>query len=301
MDLFKDSAVLLVSLPVYLVLIVVEIAWGHWHNRPTYSLGGTLTNFTLAGLNVALDVCLRGFWFVALSAVYQNRLVELDQPWAYWTVLLVGQDFLFYWLHRIDHSCRLFWAVHATHHSSAEFNLTVGVRPSVLQPVYRFAWFLPLALLGGRPEDVLFAYSVTQLYGVLVHTQHVGHLGPLEWVMVTPSHHRVHHGSNPQYLDKNFGMLLIVWDRLFGTFEKEGEEVRFGLSGQQPATANPVRAIVGEWAAIGNGLRQSETLRMKAAAVLWSRARKEAALPPENDFPSLDKPPSARPDSRQCN
>src|SRR5262249_51894109 len=212
------------------------------------------------------------FWFVALSAVYQYRLFELNHPWAYWIVLLVGQDFLFYWLHRVDHSCRLFWAVHATHHSSAEFNLTVGVRPSVLQPVYRFAWFLPLALVGSRPEDVLFAYSVTQLYGVLVHTQHVGRLGPLEWVMVTPSHHRVHHGVNPQYRDKNFGMFLIVWDRLFGTFQREEEEVRYGLSGQQAATADPVRAVVGEWMAIERAVRQVEAMREKIRALFGSPA-----------------------------
>jgi sterol desaturase/sphingolipid hydroxylase (fatty acid hydroxylase superfamily) len=267
MDPFKDTPVLFICLPVYLVLIAVEIAWSHCHHRPTYSLCGTLTNFALAGLNVALDVCLRGVWFLALAWVYQFHVVQLDNPWAYWLTLVVGQDFLFYWLHRVDHACRLFWAVHATHHSSAEFNLTVGVRPSVLQPVYRFAWFLPLALLGGRPEDVLFAYSVTQLYGVLVHTQHVGRLGPFERVLVTPSHHRVHHGSNLQYRDKNFGMLLIIWDRLFGTFEEEAEKVRYGLTGQSVATANPVRAVTDEWAALGNSLRRMGSLREKFTVV----------------------------------
>jgi sterol desaturase/sphingolipid hydroxylase (fatty acid hydroxylase superfamily) len=248
MDAFRDAPIVLLATPVYLVLIVAEILW----SRKDYSLGGTLTNFLLAAVNVSLDLMVRGVWLVVLITVYRFRFVEVESDWFYWPVLIVLQDFLFYWLHRVDHGCRVFWAVHATHHSSAEFNLTVGIRPSVFQPVYRFAWFLPLAVLGFRPADVLLAYSVTQLYGVLVHTKHVGRLGVMESVLVTPSHHRVHHGSNPQYLDRNFGMLLIVWDKLFGTFQKEEEAVQFGLSGNRAATANPVRAVFGEWTSLPN-------------------------------------------------
>lgn len=145
MELFKDSQVLVVTMPVCLGLIAVEIVVSHLLGRPYYTLSGTLANVGLAAVNVVLDVSLRGFWFVALACVFRARLFDLPGgPW-YWVGLLVCQDFLFYWLHRVDHGCRLFWAVHSTHHSAGEFNLTVGFRPSVLQPVYRFAWFLPLA------------------------------------------------------------------------------------------------------------------------------------------------------------
>jgi sterol desaturase/sphingolipid hydroxylase (fatty acid hydroxylase superfamily) len=259
MDPFKDSQVLAVTMPVCLALIAVEIVVSRLHGRPYYTLKGTLGNVALAAVNVGLDAALRAFWFAALAGVYGFRLFDLPAGPAYWVALLVLQDLLFYWLHRVDHACRLFWAVHVTHHSAGEFNLTVGFRPSVLQPVYRFAWFLPLALVGFGPADVLLMYSATQLYGVLVHTRYVGRLGVLEWVLCTPSHHRVHHGTNPQYRDRNLGMVLIVWDRLFGTFVPETEEVWYG----RPGPANPVRAIGQEWSAIARDLRRPAPLKTR--------------------------------------
>src|SRR5262245_6614030 len=250
MDPFKDAQVLAVTLPVCLVLIAVEVVVSHLHRRPYYTLRGTLTNAGLAAINVALDVALRAFWFAALIASFRFRLLDLPGGPLYCIGLLILQDFLFYWLHRVDHACRVFWAIHATHHSAGEFNLTVGFRPSVFQPVYRFAWFLPLALVGFRPADVMVMYSVTQLYGVLVHTRYVGKLPILDWVLCTPSHHRVHHAVNPRYRDKNLGMVLIVWDRLFGTFTPETEEVHYG----RPGPANPVRVILSEWQALARDL-----------------------------------------------
>ena len=259
MDLFTDSPVLAVTMPVCLALIAVEIVVSHLHSRPYYTLWGTLTNVGLAGINVALDVALRAFWFAALAATFRFRPFELPGGPVYWVALLVSQDFLFYWLHRVDHACRLFWAVHSTHHSAGEFNLTVGFRPSVLQPVYRFAWFLPLALVGFRPADVMLMYSATQLFGVLVHTRYVGRLPVLDRVLCTPSHHRVHHGVNPRYRDRNLGMVLIVWDRLFGTFAPETEEVRYG----KPGPANPVHVILTEWRALARDLARPGSLATK--------------------------------------
>ena len=262
MELFKDSPLLLAAAPAVLVLIVVEALVSYLHDRHDYTVKGTLTNAYLAAVNVGLDVSLRAAWFAVMSWIFQFHVVSVANPWVYWPALLVLQDLLFYFLHRVDHRCRLFWAVHVTHHSSSEFNLTVGFRPSVLQPLYRFAWFAPLTLVGFRPEDVMLMYSATQLYGVLVHTRAVGKLGPLEWFLCTPSHHRVHHGTNPRYLDRNFGTVFIVWDRLFGTFAEEKEEVRFGLAGQRP-TCHPLRVIFHEWIALWHDLRKPGPLRAK--------------------------------------
>jgi sterol desaturase/sphingolipid hydroxylase (fatty acid hydroxylase superfamily) len=155
---------------------------------------------------------------------------------------------MFYWLHRVDHYCRLFWAVHVTHHSSEEFNLTVGFRSSVFQPLYRFIYFIPLAFFGFKGIDIMFAYSATQIVGILVHTQTVRRLGWLEYIIVTPSHHRVHHGSNARYLDKNMGMFLIVWDKLFGTFQAELDEepVRYGLT-TNLESKHPLHVVFHEW------------------------------------------------------
>lgn len=165
---------------------------------------------------------------------------------------------MYYWLHRVDHYCRLFWATHVTHHSSPKFNLTVGFRSSVLEPLYRFLYFIPIALLGFQPIDIAFVYAATQTWGILVHTEKIGKLGFLEYWLVTPSHHRVHHGSNALYLDKNMGMFLIIWDKLFGTFQPEipaaqYQPIRYGLT--KPLTKeDPLHILVHEWKSIGNDL-----------------------------------------------
>ena len=132
--------------------------------------------------------------------------------------------------------------MHVTHHSSEYFNLTTGFRSTVFEPLYRVFFYLPLALMGFNAFDILFAYLITQIYGNLVHTQAVGKLHPIiEYILVTPSHHRVHHASNVRYLDKNMGMVLILWDRMFGTFQEEipGEEIKYGLTSQpEPGAVN---------------------------------------------------------------
>jgi sterol desaturase/sphingolipid hydroxylase (fatty acid hydroxylase superfamily) len=151
----------------------------------------------------------------------------------YWVALFLLVDMAFYFEHRVDHFCRFFWAVHVTHHSSEEYNLSTGFRSSVLMPFYKYFYLAPIALLGLQPIDIIFMFSALQVYGILVHTQTVKKLPRwIEYIFVTPSHHRVHHASNAPYLDKNMGMTLIIWDRLFGTFAEElpDEAPRYGLT-----------------------------------------------------------------------
>lgn len=163
--------------------------------------------------------------------------------------------------------------MHVTHHSSEEFNLTVGFRSSVFQPLYRFVWFIPIALVGFDPLDIMFMYAATQIYGILIHTKTVSKLGPLEWVLSTPSHHRVHHASNIKYLDKNMGMILIIWDRVFGTFAKEEEEVVYGLT-TNIKTYNPITMVFHEWKAIYEDLNKQTSFKNKIMYVFgppgWS-------------------------------
>jgi sterol desaturase/sphingolipid hydroxylase (fatty acid hydroxylase superfamily) len=193
----------------------------------------------------------------------------------YWTLLFFAEDFMYYWLHRIDHYCRFFWAVHVTHHSSEEYNLTVGFRSSVFQPLYRFIYFIPLSFLGFKGMDIMFIYSATQIFGILVHTQTVGKLGFLEYFMVTPSHHRVHHASNVRYLDKNMGMVLIIWDKLFGTFQEEEEKdpVKYGLT-TNIKTYHPGKMVFHEWINIFKDLKKKCSIKDKLLYVFgppgWS-------------------------------
>ncbi len=267
MNEFREALLIKLSIPIYTVVIGIEILYSYWHQKKYYSAKGLLSNIYLTILNFSLDILVRGICLGVLWFFYQFQFYNIDKtthPILYWTVLLISQDFLFYWLHRVDHYCRLFWAVHVTHHSSEEFNLTVGFRSSVFQPLYRFMYFIPLSLVGFNPLDVMFMYAATQIYGILIHTKTVGKLGMIEWVMSTPSHHRVHHASNTIYLDKNMGMVFIIWDRLFGTFAKEEkqEKVVYGLT-QNINTNNPVTMVFHEWKAMGDDLKKDTTFKDK--------------------------------------
>jgi sterol desaturase/sphingolipid hydroxylase (fatty acid hydroxylase superfamily) len=267
MNEFREALLIKLSIPIYTIVIGIEILYSYWHHKKYYSTKGLLANIYLTTLNFSLDILVRGICLGVLWFFYQFQFCSIDKvthPMLYWVVLLISQDFLFYWLHRVDHYCRLFWAVHVTHHSSEEFNLTVGFRSSVFQPLYRFMYFIPLSLVGFNPLDVMFMYAATQIYGILIHTKTVGKLGIIEWVMSTPSHHRVHHASNTIYLDKNMGMVFIIWDRLFGTFakEEEQEKVVYGLT-QNINTYNPITMVFHEWKAIRDDLKKDTTFKDK--------------------------------------
>jgi sterol desaturase/sphingolipid hydroxylase (fatty acid hydroxylase superfamily) len=249
MDLFREQRLMAFGVPLILAAILLEMGITHFRGIRAYTWRETLTNFYLAALNGSLDLLLRAMVVMPVLAFFwHHRLIGWDRGWSYWLVLFVAEDLAYYVLHFVDHHCRLFWAVHVTHHSSEEYNLTTGFRSSVFQPVYRTAYFIPIALLGFEPLDILLMYAATQIYGSLLHTERIGKLGWLEHILVTPSHHRVHHASNARYLDKNMGTCLILWDKLFGTFAAESPEdpPRYGLTKAIP-DRGPVNIVFHEW------------------------------------------------------
>ncbi len=259
---FREAFLIKLSVPIYTLVIGIEILYSYWHEKKYYSTKGILSNIYLSALNFMLDIIFRGVCLWVLWYFFRFQFFSIDKtihPIMYWAVLLIAQDFLFYWLHRVDHYCRFFWAVHVTHHSSEEFNLTVGFRSSVFQPLYRFVYFIPLSLIGFDPLDTMFMYAATQIYGILIHTKTIGKLGFLEWFLSTPSHHRVHHASNINYLDKNMGMVFIIWDKLFGTFIKEEEPVVYGLT-TNLKSYNPINMVFHEWKNIYQDLKKDNSL-----------------------------------------
>ncbi|CAG5068367.1 hypothetical protein DYBT9623_01097 [Dyadobacter sp. CECT 9623] len=278
---FEDF-LLKISTPFYLFLIGLEIFFtyrqrSHDHSaKPSYSFRDSVTNAVLMLCNGGIDLLFRAVYVTVLLWFYNLALFPpIQNPFAYWLLLFLLEDLAFYTLHYVDHHSRLFWAVHVTHHSSEHFNLTTGFRSSVFQPLYRFIYFIPLAILGFEPADIIVMYSLTQIYGIIVHTEYVKKLGWLEYLLVTPSHHRVHHASNVQYLDKNMGMCLIIWDRIFGTFQEEMAEVppRYGLTKpMQPE--NVVQTVFHEWQEIGRDFQQPVDLPTKLKYLLkapgWS-------------------------------
>lgn len=256
----REAWFLFASVPFYLIVIGVEIFLSNWQGKRFYTLKDTFQNIYLSLINGGLDLLLRGLFYLSvLMWSYRHHFFAIENTWIYWTLLFFLEDFAFYIEHRIDHYCRIFWAVHVTHHSSEEFNLTTGFRSSVFQPVYRFIYFVPIALMGFHPADIVFMYSITQTYGILVHTKYINKMPRwFEAVFVSPGHHRVHHASNIRYLDKNMGMCLIIWDKLFGTFQEElpGEPIRYGLTKPVAHAGNPFKIIFHEWQNIGTDLRK---------------------------------------------
>jgi sterol desaturase/sphingolipid hydroxylase (fatty acid hydroxylase superfamily) len=172
-----------------------------------------------------------GIMFAAMQAVAthaQLHPMDMNHWWA-WPLAILLSDFAFYWYHRAGHEIRLFWAVHNVHHSSTFYNFSTSVRLSWLEGLLRWPFWVILPLAGFSAEVTMIAYMVVRLYQVLLHNEYVGKLGVLEYILSTPSHHRVHHARNEQYLDKNYGGITILWDRLFGTFAVEEEKVDYGL------------------------------------------------------------------------
>ncbi|MFN8439012.1 MAG: sterol desaturase family protein [Cytophagales bacterium] len=261
MQFITEEQFIQFSVPYYTVIIVAEIILSHFQKLNTYTVKDTAQNLGLMIANMLVDLGFRLVYLPILTFLYQFKIVEIQNPWMYWILLLIAEDFLYYWLHRTDHVCRLFWACHATHHSSSKYNLTVGFRSTVFEPIYRFIFFAPLPLLGFKIPDIVLMYAMTQIWGILVHTQKINKMGILEYILVTPSHHRVHHASNSLYLDKNMGMFLIIWDKLFGTFQKElsteqYQAIKYGLTSDINLD-NPVNLVFHEWKAIYHDFFQS--------------------------------------------
>jgi len=262
MNNFKEDLLIFISVPLYSLIIGFELIYSYFKHKNLYTTKGILSNVYLTSLNMGLDILIRGFCLLVLGFFYEKHFIGLEgNTFVYWAVLVFAEDFMYYWLHRIDHYCRFFWAVHVTHHNSEEFNFTVGFRSSVFQPLYRFIYFIPLALLGFRGIDIMFVYAATQIFGILAHTQTVGRLGLLEYIFITPSHHRVHHGSNVRYLDKNMGMLFVFWDKLFGTFQAEDDSdpVKFGLT-ENINTFHPLKMVFHEWKNIIADVKKSPSI-----------------------------------------
>jgi sterol desaturase/sphingolipid hydroxylase (fatty acid hydroxylase superfamily) len=255
----KDNWLLAVSMPFYIVLIGLEVVLSNYQKRKYYTFKETLINLWLNIANTLLGLSIKGGVLVFLVWILQFSFFDLQYNALYWIALFLGVDLCFYIEHRSEHFSRILWAVHVTHHSSKEFNLTTGFRSSVFRPFVSFWFFIPLVLLGFKPLDIMLVDAICQIYGIMVHTQYIKKMPHwFEIVFVSPSHHRVHHASNIAYLDKNMGMVFIIWDRLFGTYQEElnNEPVVFGLTKNPENPHHPIGIIIHEWLAMWKDISQ---------------------------------------------
>jgi sterol desaturase/sphingolipid hydroxylase (fatty acid hydroxylase superfamily) len=271
-----EEILLLVSTPIFVLLIFAEMLVSHFGHKNLYSKKDTLINLLCTSLNFLNDIVFRGVTLFILIWANQFAFFTWEHTWIYWVLLFLAQDLAYYTLHCADHYSRFFWAAHSTHHSSEKFNFTVGIRSSVFQPYYRFIFYLPLAFFGFNALHIVFMYAACQVYGFWVHTELVNKMPRwFEYIFVTPSHHRVHHASNVKYLDSNMGMVLIVWDRIFGTFvaEDKNEPVKFGLT-KNLRSYSPVKVVFSEWSQMNKDIKKGQNIYQKLGYVFappgWS-------------------------------
>ncbi|WP_298517781.1 sterol desaturase family protein [uncultured Kordia sp.] len=266
----------MLSIPIHGTAIIGEMVYSHYIKRKLYTVGDTATNVYMATLNFLLDLLMKGIAFGVLYFFYHYRIFDFAPEFGitYWIMVFLLQDFAYYVHHYVDHYSRFFWAVHVTHHNSEHFNISTGFRSPVFQPLYRYIFFLPLALFGFHPLHIIGVYAILQIYGTLIHTESVKKMGVLEWILVTPSHHRVHHASNGKYLDKNMGMFLIIWDRIFGTFQKEEDDyepIKYGLT-STIEDKGPVNIVFHEWKSIWEDVKRPD--------INWKQRLKYIFYPP---------------------
>ena len=246
------NGVYAIGAPIVLAMIFAELLISNWQNKKYYKKEDTLCTIGLLTGNIIVAFSIKGLILAFHFYLYQFNVLELVNIlplWAMWVLTFIMIDLVFYIYHRMSHRVRFLWAIHLSHHSSEEMNFAVSFRQAWFGPISKIPFFMVLPLLGFDPTIIAVAGVMSTLWGIVGHTQIVGKLGFIEWVFNTPSHHRVHHGSNKQYIDKNYGNLLIIWDRIFGTFEPEEEPVRFGLV-NNVNTYNPTKITFMAWASM---------------------------------------------------
>ena len=257
------NSIYIVALPIILLMIMVEVLVANAKNIAAYKKEDSLGTLGLLTGNIFVALSIKGVTLAFHIFLYEFRffdLVSVMPEWALWIITFILIDFIFYFYHRISHRSRFLWAIHMSHHSSEEMNFFVSFRQAWLGPISKIPFFMLLPLIGLDPTMIAVAGVISTLWGVIGHTQVINKLGPLEWVFNTPSHHRVHHGSNLQYIDKNYGNLLIIWDRFFGTFEPENEPVKYGMV-KNVNTFNPFKITLMGWQEIVLDMKNSKSSR----------------------------------------
>ncbi len=257
------------AIPVFVITVIVEAILTVKIKLDEYEFKDAFTSITMGLGNVAIGLFTKGLTLALFLWLYQFRLFTIPFTWWTWFILLFAEDFVYYWNHRIAHESRLFWASHVVHHSSQKYNLSTALRQTWTGSFYTFIFWLPLIIIGFHPGMVLVQMSISLLYQYWIHTELITKLPKwFEAVFNTPSHHRVHHATNPQYLDRNHAGIFIIWDKLFGTFEPENEKPVYGLV-KNIETYNPVKVAFVEWYNMIKDVFSSKTSMTKKILYLF--------------------------------
>ncbi|HEX7967782.1 MAG TPA: sterol desaturase family protein [Stellaceae bacterium] len=253
------------AIPAFIVLVLLEIAVARLNRRTVYELRDTAASLMMGLGNLAVGLLVGGGIYLAMSWVYQYRLLDLGYHWWSFLLIVFAEDLTYYGFHRLSHRSRFWWAAHVNHHSSQHYNLSTALRQTWTGGIFHWVLWLPLALIGFSPALIAFEKGLSLVYQFWIHTEMIGRLPWwFEAVMNTPSHHRVHHATNPRYLDRNYAGVFIIWDKLFGSFvaEDDSDPCRYGIV-KNIGTFNPLRIAFHEWVAIAGDLVDAQSWRQR--------------------------------------
>ena len=247
---------IVLSIPIFFILIGIELLIERFTHKDLYRFPDAIANIS-CGITSQLSGLFLTFLGIGVYTILFEKFAffSLQPTWYYWLVLFLLVDLAYYWGHRMSHEVNLFWGGHVVHHQSEEYNLSVALRQSSLQTVWTFAFNLPIALLGFDPLHFVLVSAFNTLYQFWIHTETIGKMGWFEYIFYTPSHHRVHHGRNPKYIDKNHAGSLIIWDKMFGTFQPEEEKPTYGIT--KPINSwNPVFANISHYVEMSKDMKR---------------------------------------------
>lgn len=253
------------AIPLFGVLVIAEMLRSRHAGNVTYEAKDAAASLTMGFGNTVAKLVTGGLAVAAIAYVHQFRLFDIGYvAWAFVACFLL-EDLSYYWFHRISHERRWFWASHVVHHTSRHYNLSTALRQTWTGSIGgTFIFWLPMAFVGFPPPMIAFFSGLSLVYQFWIHTEAIDRMGPLEWVLNTPSHHRVHHATNPRYLDSNYAGVLIIWDRLFGTFveETKADKPIYGVVSNLH-TFNPFRIAFHEWVGMARDIGAAKTWREK--------------------------------------
>lgn len=284
--------ILLWAAPVMFLMVFAEWVLSIYHNRDTYDGKDFLAATTIGFVNIGISALLKFATFGAILFFWNISPFKIPVTWWSFVACFIVIDFCNYWAHRVSHEKRFWWATHITHHNSSKYNFSVSFRLGWTQHI-KFIFFIPAILVGFDPFVFFICHQTGVLYQFWIHTEYIKKLpAPIEYIMVTPSHHRVHHASDVHYLDKNYGATFIIWDRMFGTFMEEKEKPTYGIT--KPVTSyNPIYLNFHEWVDIVKDLKKAESFKegyrilfdKPGAEIIKNRelARQQAQAPPEQE------------------
>ncbi len=275
------------SIPLFFILIGIEMVAARVLERRVYRFADSFADLGCGMIEQLLGALVKATLFAAYLGLFARaRLFDLPKDsWVVFSVCFIAVDFLYYWFHRTSHEAGALWAAHSVHHQSEEYNLSVALRQGAFQSFFSWVFYLPLAVLGFAPITFITCSALNTLYQFWIHTRLIGKMGPIEWIFNTPSHHRVHHGRNPRYIDRNHAGVFIIWDRWFGTFVPETEEPLYGVV-KPVRSANPLWANFAGWVDLWAVARQAtgvgDRLKPLVAPPGWRpEAQGGPLVPPE--------------------